>query len=420
MLISLPTIETTDDAVTVSARVKVDSCSTDFPETLWFRFPRRYADGVCDSGNAFAAALLPLAMYLGENMHVEGRVSPRLLNGMRDYVRLQTTWQPTPFQGMEITAATLETSRRPARSAVATTYSGGVDSIYTLQTRSGERQPNPYYRISHALMINGFDADSKLEDPQAFQAIADAQQVLMERARTDLVLCASNFKAFTDPVIFKNTFGAEVTAPALALGRLFSVLYIPSGTEFNDFLRDGSHTMMDHLLSSEGLEVIHDAVDVNRLQKASAITHWPQVQHALRVCFYRTGIDIETGAVTNCCRCEKCIRTMIALELAGALNRDSQPMACFPRPLTHWSIIGCAFDTRASRLFAREMFGQALRSGRWGIALDLLLAQVVTALLYLPRTLHRYAERRWQAYDSFMRRHFKLAPKSMRRIGKPT
>ena len=60
---------------------------------------------------------------------------------------------------------------------------------------------------------------------------------------------------------------------------------------------------------------MHDAVDVTRPQKVRALAEHQVALDHLRVCFKN-----KNGAY-NCGRCEKCMRTMIALAGANALER---------------------------------------------------------------------------------------------------
>ena len=74
-----------------------------------------------------------------------------------------------------------------------------------------------------------------------------------------------------------------------------------------------SHPVTDVLLGSKGFSVINDGGEFSRAEKAKVISQWPEAMRHLRVCF---GLDIP-GSHENCCRCEKCTRTMLAFRVAG-------------------------------------------------------------------------------------------------------
>ncbi len=92
-------------------------------------------------------------------------------------------------------------------------------------------------------------------------SLSDCQTGCLGKAIT-----RTNYKAFSDQKIFKQTFGVMVTAPALVLGGLFSAFYVPSSYRFDDFFRDGSHPVLDHLIATETMETIHEGSHLKRTE----------------------------------------------------------------------------------------------------------------------------------------------------------
>ena len=72
--------------------------------------------------------------------------------------------------------------------------------------------------------------------------------------------------------------------------------------------------MLDPLWSTEGLTVVHDGCEADMFAKMAFVSRSPLVLETLRVC---PGF----GNGYNCGRCMKCMRTMVALLQAGALDR---------------------------------------------------------------------------------------------------
>ena len=382
MKIFRPEVTEKGEDVYISARVETTSCPVDLPDTLWFSFPRKFCDHVSGDLNGFAVALLPLAMTLGEDLHMEGVLSPRLLSGMEEYQRIQCAWKPSPFLPVSLKPDTLQPMTAVSAGAgVGCSFSGGVDSAYTLWRHLPENEPIRNYRISHCLMINGFDADTDLDSSGKFSRVEQVMQPMMSRLGTELVVCKTNYMAFSDPNILKQSFAAMVTSPALVLGGLFSSFYIPSSLRFDDFLREGSHPMLDHLIATETMETIHDSSHLKRTDKVRAISHWSETYSTLRVCFGETGYDEETNAIQNCCRCEKCIRTMKALELCGGLKNYKT----FPRRLSHFNVWICNLGFKWSQVFAKEIILEAFKARRFSIAMDYCIAIVITKLFKFPR-----------------------------------
>jgi hypothetical protein len=73
----------------------------------------------------------------------------------------------------------------------------------------------------------------------------------------------------------------------------------------------GSHPISNPFLGSRHFQVIDDGGEAARCEKIRALAQWPEAMRHLRVCFH------NPGSHTNCCRCEKCVRTILAFRAAG-------------------------------------------------------------------------------------------------------
>jgi hypothetical protein len=98
--------------------------------------------------------------------------------------------------------------------------------------------------------------------------------------------------------------------------------------------------------------------------KTAAIGGWPPTFGRLRVCVS------SDPALPNCCRCEKCVRTMMTLDLLGYLDRQTS----FPHPLSRNHIRACKYRNQSDLSFPREIFAAAVTRRRWDMALDLAMA----------------------------------------------
>ena len=404
MKIFNPEITENGEEISISARVATSTCPVALPDRLWFRFPRKFCDHVTGDLNGFAAALLPLAMTLGEDLHLEGVLSPRLLFGLEEYQRIQCAWKPSPFQAVNIVPEDLQPAAAVSTGAgVGSSFSGGVDSAYTLWRHLPDNESNPHYQISHCLTINGFDGNSDLDNSEGFSRIEQVMQPMMDRLGIQFVVCKTNYMAFSDPMILKQSFGAMVTSPALVLGGLFSAFYIPSSYRFDDFFRDGSHPIFDHLIATESMETIHDSAHLKRTQKTEAISGWSETYSTLRVCFGETGYDKETNSIQNCCRCEKCIRTMKTLELYGGLENYKT----FSRRPSHLDVWKCHYGYKGAQIFAKEIISEAFKARHYAILIDYCIAILITSMFKYPRIIlrqiHLFFENRSDTYAKQVR-----------------
>jgi hypothetical protein len=120
-----------------------------------------------------------------------------------------------------------------------------------------------------------------------------------------------------------HSYSGPLAACAHALGGLYGRFGISGHATYayNQLEPDGSHPAADPLFSSDQLQVMHTGTSHTRSQKAEMLADLAQVQRSLRVCFGPLLFDPQTGMPRNCCRCEKCIRTMVTLMIMGKLEK---------------------------------------------------------------------------------------------------
>jgi hypothetical protein len=110
--------------------------------------------------------------------------------------------------------------------------------------------------------------------------------------------------------------GSILAAVGLCLQAGLSRIYIPASYTYDTLVPYGTHPSLDPLWSTDVLEFVHDGCEASRLQKIKRIaTESPTFTSCVQVCE-----SIRPGE-NNCCRCDKCVRTMIALRLCNVLNQ---------------------------------------------------------------------------------------------------
>jgi len=366
MVISAPEVTVADDAAQVRVSVDLDTAFPLLPETfpLWYEVPLENREALpVERGDAFVVGLLFLAMRLHEDIEVRAPVSGRLLRGLREYQRIFEAW----FDYLQAVEIQHEGRARPddSGSGTATFFSGGIDSFFTLWSHLEAREPLPDYQITHGLFIDGFD--TKRPGTSTFKTSFQAYAPLFENLGCSLIPVRTNLKTYVnnETVGWRAAHGSFLTSVALLVQSSIDVCYVPSTEQYGDDanFKYGSNPLVDHLLSTDCLEIIHDGAWASRPEKTAAIAEWSATYDHLYVCF-----DRQNAALENCCRCEKCIRTMIALEIEDRLDQYST----FPRPLERRHIRGWElphFDVSGG--FADELLAHAAENERPTIANDL-------------------------------------------------
>jgi hypothetical protein len=100
-------------------------------------------------------------------------------------------------------------------------------------------------------------------------------------------------------------------------------LIIPATHSYRQIKFWGSSPLLDPLWSNGQVAITHDGCEADRMEKVRAVADSAIALDTLRVCH-------DDTADYNCGRCEKCLRTMMALRLCGALDRAPT----FPRGLS--------------------------------------------------------------------------------------
>lgn len=356
----------------VSARIELLRARGNLPERIWFALDEQDAGFVDDSSNGIATVLLPVAMALGEDLEIRGNLSPRLALGLEEYQRVMLAWQPRQLRQVSLRYrhAGAET---PGSAAVGAAFSGGVDSFHTLKSHLGDAEPRREYRISHALFVHGFDIP--LDEEDSYAEAARAYRTFLQSVDVRLVCLRTNLRDFTKSPGWEMAHGAALIGSALLLGRLFRRFFVPSSRSYETLIRWGSHPLLDPLLSTDTLQVIHDSTHLTRVDKIRALAAWPPTYSLLRTCY------AKRDGLNNCCRCDNCIRTMTAFEVFGALHKYST----FPLPLERRHIRRGLVLTRHERACARQVITLARANHRYDLAFDQGCALLLSPLLALVR-----------------------------------
>ena len=310
MIIRDVRLSRTGAAAVLSARCKIRKIGWD---TVDFSITNTVQGAyVHDDASPFAAALLLPAMKQGEDLIIEGSISDQLYKGMHAVMQEVLNWniglKPIKIKADTLVADTLQPDR------TASFFSGGVDSFYTYLKHRAD--PVPADRIDSFILVKGFDIeprnvplwDSTLKN---ISAIAAAEKV-------ELVVVETNIQRLAEPILsWDYIHGGCLAAVGLSLRGVFRRIYIPSSFSVEEQVPWGSCLALDGHWSTESTTFVHDGVEATRIDKVICqIAQSPLALEHLRVCY-----ENVKGSY-NCGNCDKCLRTMISLYIAGALGKS--------------------------------------------------------------------------------------------------
>ena len=300
----------------VASDVDPDDAEWFVPFTLWYRFPdwcAPYLDG--ENGDPFLAALLPLAMQTGERLTIPAPVSPRLLAALPEIQAILACFCPRLSQ-IEVEAAARDESLPVVarEQGVGLFFSLGVDSFYSLLKNVRDHPTDPK-TITHLISVNGFDVTYEGNDGEfPPDLLRNLNRVAAELGKSLLPVSTNVRRVGVRLAPWPMQHGAALASVALALGSCFRRVSIAASTTYDLLYPWGSHPVLDPLWSTETLTFVHDGCEANITAKTALIADSDLVLETLRPC-------AGHGAGYNCGRCEKCLRTMLDLLIAGKLGR---------------------------------------------------------------------------------------------------
>ena len=291
--------------------------------TLWYSLPDLGGGEPPEPDEPFLIAAMIQAMVEGRDLVLHGAASEELLGNLADFRDAWHRWRPEMFGRIGVGADRV-TPRAVARrrgSGVAASYSGGVDSSWTIWRHVNGLAGHRSRRITHAVFVHGFDIP--LADTAAFEACCGRAASLLGGLGISLVPVRTNFRDAL-PFHWEMAYGVALAScfhqlrphcgeALFASSRTYEALVFPAG----------SNVITDALLSSAELQVVEDGAGHNRCEKIAELAEWPAGLAELRVCWEGSQRD------RNCGQCEKCVRTMHGFLAAGLAIPP-----CFERPPT--------------------------------------------------------------------------------------
>lgn len=282
-------------------------------ESLWFE--SRDAP-LAPAPEAFVGPLWIPALARGATIACRAPLDPDWLAGARAQSATYARWWDYPDRDPLAAPTTRPRARSRGRNTAAC-FTLGVDSFHLLLSRRSE--------IHALLYVHGIDTE--LADETRMRAIDSALRDVAASNGVRAIVVRTNLRQHE---LLRNhdweeLLGAALAAVGQCLAPDFGRLLIPSSASEDLLTPWGSHPETDPRWSSSAVAIEHEAL-ARRRHKVQRIADEPLVWRHLRVCW-------ENRAPTgNCSRCEKCVRTMVALDACGALARCEEFDTMTPLP----------------------------------------------------------------------------------------
>lgn len=306
-------ITTADGRVSLATPVEYGAVRTE----LRIAFPMATPPPRC--GDAHAVWFLLQAMRLGADLHLRDPVSSDLLDRL-DQAQQFLASHPS-FDGLRRIRIRVDQVAPPLPPSspghpFAAAFGGGIDGWHTLLRN---RDTTRYIVHLHGI-------DQIVPDPAYKAMVSSWLQDSAHAAGVDLIEIDSNLRQ----VLVRDLGGRWDEAYAFAPYGLAHLLQpVCAGLRLGGDLSYAElqqcrvatkyNPLLNPLLSSAAVHLINDGMDTYRHEKVAWLAeHHPWVLPRLQVCTSRLTSDFRGGR--NCGVCEKCLRTLAALRMCGALD----------------------------------------------------------------------------------------------------
>lgn len=203
---------------------------------------------------------------------------------------------------------------------VAMFFSGGLDSVSTLISHLNE---NP-------ILLSIWGSDISYDNESGWNLVHSAINEASEEFSLDEYVIKSTFREFDREQELTREFSKYLgdgwwhgvkhgigllgnAAPLLYIMKISTVYIASSFSPKYGFNTCASDPTIDNYVKFSGCSVVHDGYEYSRQDKINRIVSFSRLHHKkiqLHVCW-------ESQQGSNCCRCEKCVRTIAGLWAEG-------------------------------------------------------------------------------------------------------
>jgi hypothetical protein len=326
----------------IAATVRWEDCDHEDYE-VYFETDEKFAEDFDSNPHAaLSAYLIPALRHGEERIFIEAEVCPEFKDGANTAMSWMSHWfygeNRKPVRIEAKTRSKIPTPQRSSRAGLL--FSGGIDSMASLRRNRLNFPLEHPGSIKDGIFAYGFDVRFEENFDEMVGSLSD----IVEETGITLIPFSSNLfshyqKLDLDLLVkhpgvwaYQYQGGALAGAAHLFTNRL-DVVKIACTYDITNLRPFGNHPLIEPNFSSHDMQIRHDGITLSRLDKVKLIAGWDAGLQSIRVCnqlfvwdseskSYRERNPIKPGEL-NCGQCWKCVATMLALLVAGALHKAS-------------------------------------------------------------------------------------------------
>lgn len=352
--ISKPYIEERDGKTFLISNIKNELENKDI--NVFFAVEPEFANYLCyEQADAFVVPMLLRAIVTGQDIEVEAPLSEKLLHNLQYGVVYALTKSINENIKYPNDVPTLEQTfkkyinyrkREPIQviskgkssydykgNAVGTGCSLGVDSFSVIKKYLLDDDCMPNYRLTHFACFNvgAFGTHNTESTRSSFYREVNRIKQFAQKLNLPVVAVDTNLHEFYPELSFNWSNAFLNMGCVLALQKLWNKYIFASDFSCDNFEFDifwnAKYTpfLLPHLCT-ESTELINGDMEKSRSAKVNYIMNDDMVKQNLNVCLKEQYInnnnrhrDTKSNYI-NCGYCEKCLRTILQLEIYGKLE----------------------------------------------------------------------------------------------------
>ena len=305
----------------VAATVIWEVCDRPTQE-VYFETDEEFAQDLSCNPHAFlVACIMPAMHYREERVFIDAEICPELRDGLTTAMGWIHHWWYTPQQKQVRIEAKTQVSPPCTPPRAGFFFSGGIDSLATLRANRLHYPLVHTGSIKDGLLVYGLE----VREPENFEYVFNSLSVLAKDADITIIpvytniryLGPDNNRDFWEGFWINEFMGAVFAAIAHTFSKRLTTVSINSCHDIPNIIPYSSHPLLNPNYSSSNLRIRHEGITLSRFAKTKLIADWDAALNHLRVC---NDTEHYQPGMLNCGRCEKCIRTMLALLALGVLE----------------------------------------------------------------------------------------------------
>lgn len=284
--------------------------------TIWFEVESNYEEYLCyERSDAFVIAVLNYAMRNKHDIICDAPMSEQL------FYQIDTFLIDSVYKGSKSLYRTklttpIDNKMLACKNAVGTGISCGVDSLNVLKVNTGTQYKD--LNVTHLAFNNVGSHGEGERAVNLFNQRRELAQQFCEEYGFEYVESNSNIMdVISQNHLLSNTYSSSFAI--YCLQKLYKVYYYASCHSFVEFslidneCKDTSYydLLLLSTFSTSSLQIYSEGANLSRFEKVQNIVNYIPSYTYLNVC---------TSTFENCGKCEKCIRTMVALDSLNHLE----------------------------------------------------------------------------------------------------